>query len=156
MTARTSVVATVAAVVVAAGCSTPVHGPGHPAATSPGPPSPADASADISEPVAVRGRVTRPDGSPVAAAQVTLVVRPEPGGAEPLTPVAEASTGSDGGYELRVPADVWPGLSADADGVIDYEVTAEAPDGTASFSWSGPPAATHPQTADLEIDDGSG
>lgn len=116
-------------------------------------------SAELSEPVVARGTVTTADGSRVVDAQVMLVVWPEPevldtldeGDPVPLTPVAKARTGPDGGYELRIAAEARSGLTIDADGIVDYQVSAETADGYADFQWSGPPELTHPQTADLEL-----
>ncbi|MBB5790056.1 hypothetical protein [Jiangella mangrovi] len=153
MTARTSVAATAAAALLAAGCSTPEHGAGHPpAATSPAPtlsPGVPD-SAELSEPVVARGRVLRADGTGVADALVTLESTSSSG--EPSHPVAVTRSGVDGSYELRIPAELRDALLTNDDGLVEFAVAAESPDGNArSDPWTAPAEPTHPQTIDLEV-----
>lgn len=147
--------ATAAAVLLSAGCSAPEHGPGHPAATSPAPtlsPSIPD-SAELSEPVAARGRILRADGTGVADALVTLGADPSSG---PLATVATARSGADGSYELRIPAELRDALPTNEDGLVEFAVFAESSDGDArSDPWTAPAEPTHPQTVDLQLTAGS-
>ncbi|TDC50949.1 carboxypeptidase regulatory-like domain-containing protein [Jiangella ureilytica] len=160
MTATRSVVTTAAAVLLAAGCSTPEHGPGHPAATSPVPPSavseipePESAatllpgipdSAELSEPVVARGRVVRADGAVVPDALVTLTTR--------LNPVAAARSGPDGQYELRIAAHLRAELATNENGQVEFAVSAESAEGDGRLPvWTAPAEPTHPYTADIEV-----
>ena len=144
-----------AAALLAAGCSTPEHGADHPAATSPAPtPSPSvPDSAELSEPVVVRGRVLRADGTGVAEALVTLGVDPS---SSPLATVATTRSGVDGSYELRIPAELRDALPTNEDGLVEFAVFAESSDGDArSDPWTAPAEPTHPQTVDLQVTAGS-
>lgn len=151
--------AVVAATLLAAACSGDDGDSGGEPALATGDTAGVPDSAELSEPVAARGRVTDEDGSAVAGAEVHLVVWPEEAALEtieegeevPLAMVARTSSSDDGGYELRIPADLRAGLVAGPDGLVDFEVSAATADAVASFSWSGPAEVTHPQMADLEL-----
>ncbi|WP_053205452.1 carboxypeptidase-like regulatory domain-containing protein [Jiangella muralis] len=155
--------AVVAAVLVLAACSDPEYGADDPApsaAASATTSSPAPAatvppgitdSAQLSEPVAVRGVITRPGGAPVVDALVQLVT--EPADEQPATggAVATARTGADGAYELRIAAELRAALPADDAGLVGFAVVVDSPDGAARTSWTGPAELTHPHSADLEV-----
>ncbi|SED64439.1 hypothetical protein [Jiangella alba] len=138
--------AAVVAVVLVAGCTG--ADPDEPGAT---PTAATSDSAELSEPVAVRGVITRADGTPVADALVQLVAEPADGPTATGGPVAAARTGADGAYELRIAADLRAALPVDDAGLVRFAVVVDSPDGIARTSWTGPGALTHPHTADLEV-----
>ncbi|TDD65261.1 hypothetical protein E1262_25690 [Jiangella aurantiaca] len=115
-------------------------------------------SAQLSEPVVVRGRVLRADGTAVAEALVQLTTEPTDEQLatidpflHPLTPVAATSSGPDGRYELRIPAGRRTELPVDEAGLVQFVVLVESPEGSATEFWTGPGEPTHPHTVDLEV-----
>lgn len=157
--------AVVVAALLVAGCSGTESGePGErrsPAAATPATtllPGIAD-SAELSEPVAVQGTVTRADGTAAPDALVQLATHPTDDdlatagtGSYLLEPVATARTGPDGRYELRIAADLRAELPADEDGLVEFAVFVESPDGRGQAPyWTAPAALTHPHTLDVEL-----